>query len=142
METNRRKLLIAGSSAIAVTLSGCSGGESREQVIDNRAEINEDEYKYWSFSLDESATVEYEFTVRNGPEMDVFILEDSEFREFENENRFRGHASSGTGGSNSVTLNAGDYKFVVDNTNAGNVSPPTNFNDDVAEIEVQAYLSN
>lgn len=142
MAINRRKLLLAGSSAIAVTLSGCSGSGSREQVVDNRAEINEDEYKYWSFSLDESATVEYEFTVRNGPDMDVFVLKESEFREFEAGNRFRGHASSGTGGSNSVNLNAGDYKFVVDNTNAGNVSPPTNFDDDVAEIEVDVYLSD
>lgn len=141
MAINRRQLMIAGSSAIAVTLAGCSGGSSREQVIDNRAKINEDEYKYWSFSLDENATVEYEFTVRNGPEMEIFVLKESEFQEFEDGNRFRGHSSSGTGGSNSVTLDAGDYEFVVDNTNAGNVSPPTNFDDDVVEVEVDAYLS-
>lgn len=142
MEINRRQLVIAGSSAISVALAGCSGGGSREQIIDNRAEINEDGYKYWSFSLEDSATIEYEFTVRSGPEMEVFVLEDSEFREYEAGNRFRGHSSSGTGGSNSVTLNAGDYKLVVDNTNTGDVSPPTNFDDDVAEIEIEVYLED
>ncbi len=146
---SRRSIMRAGVCGSATLLAGCTssssdgsgGGSTREQVIDSREEINEDGYQYFSFDLNRQATFEYEFTVRSGPEIDVFLMDDQEFDEYQGGNRFRVFSGKvGTGGRDTLTLDENSYRLVVDNTNAGEVAPPTNFDDDVVEVEVAAWV--
>lgn len=123
------------------TGDGGGGGSNRQQIIDSREEVAEDEYQYFTFDLNRQATLEYEFYVRNGPEVEVFVMDDQEFDEYQGRNRFRTYSQEGgTSGSDTLTLAEDSYRLVVDNTDGGNVQPPTNFDDDVAEVEVKAWV--
>jgi hypothetical protein len=141
------------SVSIGVAVAGCSGspvedgesdgggGTNRERIVNNREEVAEDEYIRFSFDLNREATLDYEFVVRNGPDIEIFIMDDAEFDEFQAGNRFQVYSDSGgASGSDIVTLQEDSYRLVVDNTSAGSIEPPTNFDDDVAEVEVDAWV--
>lgn len=114
---------------------------TREQLTDDRHSVNEDEWYRIAFDLNRQATLEYEFFVRDGPAIDVFVMNDLEYEEYQAGNRFQVFSSdNGTSGSDSVTLGEGTYRLVIDNTGAGSESPPTNFDDDVADVEVEATV--
>ena len=153
----RRAVVSAGVAALGLTLAGCTGstsgdrnggdtgdgeegGRSREEIIDDRIEVEEDGYRYVSFDLRRDAELHYEYTVREGPAIEVFVVTDDEFDEFQAGNRFRGYSASGVGGGDSVSLPADSYRFVVDNTNAGDVRPPSNLDDDIVVVEVTATV--
>jgi len=151
-ERSRRWLLGAAGTAV-VALAGCSQNDEnsdlgdndeqenqREEIVDSRRSIREDEYYSYQFDLNRQADLEYEFTVRDGPEIDVAVMTAGEFSEYESGNRSRGQFLSGTGGSDVITLSEGSYYFVLDNTNALQVDPPANLNDDVADVEYSAYV--
>lgn len=141
-----------GSTSSGGSTSGGSSGGSdgssnggsttqTRQLVDDRREVSEDEYYRWSFDLNSQATLEYSFTVRDGPDIDVFVLDDQEMDEFQGGNRFRAYSSeNGISGSDSVTLSPDSYRLVIDNTSAGNEAPPTNFDDDVADVEIEATI--
>lgn len=163
MRSRRRFLAVlagTGSAAVAGCLdqlqddedeTGTTGGNNpnptsepeptRREVVDARRTISEDEYLSWSFELNRTATVSFDYTVRQGPDIDVFVADDREYAEFEAGNRFQVFArSTGVSGRDSATVSVGTYHLVIDNTNRGWASPPTNFNDDYAEVEITADI--
>lgn len=114
---------------------------TREEVMDTRTTISEDGYHYWGYELNRQAELSFSYTVRSGPEIDVFVVSESELSEYEDNNRFRSYLSSdGISGSESGVLSSGRYYIIVDNTNAGSVSPPTNLNDDEVDVEIEAHV--
>lgn len=126
--------------------SGSSSGGGRstpepQELLDRTFRVAEDDHRGTRFTLNYDVRLELEFTVRSGPEVEIFVMEDDEYSQFRNDNRFYAEQYSGVNGRGSVNLSsAKDWAFVVDNSNAGSVSPPTNFDDDVAEVEVSATL--
>lgn len=111
--------------------------ESKSETI----EVNEDDYQYYKFEFGQPTTLKYDFIVRDGPEIDAILVSDSEFDQFQGGNRYE-YSTTGsaldTGGDEvEVDLSAGEYVLIFDNTSAGEAAPPTNFDDDVAEIELE-----
>lgn len=110
-----------------------------ETLIDKRRTIDEDGNWRVSWNLNRQVTLTYDFTVRSGPEVEVFVLDTREFDEYQAGNRFRPLVhTTGISGSGEVTLEEGEYRLVVDNTDAGEVQPPTNFDDDPVDVELYA----
>jgi hypothetical protein len=153
-QQTRRKFLIGGGMSTAVVLAGCSGGDSPDddgggnggngnqqqnpwqELKNTEVEVQEDEYQSWSWNAEQTAEIRWEHTVRSGPEVEIFMMESTEFDEFQAGNRFYSvNDESGTSSSDTFTAESGNYRFVIDNTDAGRVSPPTNFDDDIAEVE-------
>jgi hypothetical protein len=109
------------------------------EIRDTRR-VPEDEWYRWEFEFTQATKVSYEFTVRDGPAIDVLFMEPDEYRYFSDGDRARylgdlSHIDAEAGGA-SEFVEAGTYYFVLDNTDWG-TAPPTNFDDDVAEIEVE-----
>jgi|GEM_PF-1379718 hypothetical protein len=144
-----RRTVLCSTVAATVGLAGCSSdgdsstsggsGETNpwEEILNTRETIQEDAYNSWSWSTEERTELRWEFTVRDGPEVELFVLEPGEFDEYEAENRFYTvESASGTSGSSTFTVESGSYRFVLDNTDSGNVQPPTNLVDDAVEVEL------
>ena len=153
MKLSRRSFL-GGTVALTTALSGClnnmadtvaNNGNRNEQeplpIADSTEEVEEDYYVFWDFSVEGSGTLEYDFIVREGPDVDVIVLASDEFDHFEANHRFQYlDSSSGASDIGSVTLSSGDYVLMVDNTTTGEVSPPSNLNNDTATVEIEASL--
>ena len=109
-------------------------------VVDRTTTILEDEYETWNVSLSEESEVGVRFTVRDGPAIDFVFTTQSEFEQFEEGNRFRYNSSlsflDSAGGQNQTLLPAGSYVLLVDNTEAIEASPPQNYDEDPAEVEL------
>jgi hypothetical protein len=114
---------------------------SAEYVVDDRVVVREDRYRNWSFTLDRTVEAALRMTVREGPAIDLVLTTADEFEAFESENRFQYNTElsllDSTGGrSTADELPAGDYVLIADNTEAIEAEPPTNFDEDPADIEV------
>lgn len=132
-----------GDSTSSVSGDSSSDGTTREELVNDRRNVPEDEYYQWQFDVNQAATFDFQFTVREGPEVDVFVLPEDEYNSFTSNERFRvASRSSGTAGSDTAALNEGTFYLVLDNTNAGWVSPPTNFDDDIADVEIEATIES
>lgn len=108
-----------------------------QTVLDTREQVQEDMYQTWRWSPNTAVESKWEFTVRDGPDIEMFLMEPEEFEEYQAENRFYVMESeSGIEGDNQFRIEAGEYRLVLDNTNAGELSPPTNLSDDVADVEI------
>ncbi|WP_141212564.1 hypothetical protein [Halorubrum sp. Hd13] len=149
-EIFRREILSGGVAIVSAGLAGCSssgnGGSGDggvepnpwTEVLDDRITLNEDGYQTWSWDIDESTEISWEMTVRSGPDIDFFVMESTEFDEYQANNRFKTYVDGyGVSDSGNGVLPEGNYRFVLDNTTAGNVEPPTNFDDDVADVELR-----
>lgn len=116
-------------------------GETNRGAID----VAEDEWYRWSFDYSEETHIEYEILVRDGPVVDVILFDENEYTYYENGDRAKYYSGlsdlNTTNAMASGWVGAGSYRLVVDNTNYGDARPPTNFDDDVAEIEYTLTVS-
>ena len=161
MQQTRRALL--ASTGVAL-LSGClstdgNGGDGGDgagegdgstptpeptpeptTVVDRTTTILEDEYETWDVSLSEESEVAVGFTVRDGPAVDVVFTTQSEFEQFQAGNRFRTNPDlsflNSAGDQSQTSVSAGSYVLLVDNTEGIDASPPQNFDEDPAEVEL------
>lgn len=107
----------------------------------DRVEVEEDSWTYWEMEFNEPTEIGYEFIVRDGPDADLIMFEESEFSHYEEMERaeYLGSASS-MNTSNAdverVSVPAGSYRLVIDNSNWGEAQPPTNLDDDVVTAEL------
>lgn len=117
----------------------------RVTTISDERNIEEDGYYYYSINFAQSTTIEYEFVVRQGTEIDVILFDESEFSHYENGERSRYYtglsALNSVGDSATGQVGTGSYRLVFDNTNYGEAAPPTNFDNDVVNVEfsIEAY---
>ncbi|MCD2199075.1 hypothetical protein LPA44_04070 [Halobacterium sp. KA-4] len=114
----------------------------KEDWIDENTNILEDQYYQFSWEWEESWEIEYEFVVRDGPAVDVFIAADSEFTHYEEGERFKyfGDTLDSAGGSDTVRLDPGSYHLVIDNSELVEAQPPSNFDEDPAQVEIKATV--
>lgn len=101
--------------------------------------IQEDEWYYYNLSFSQSGTVEYDFVVREGPAIDVIVMDESEYQYFGGEQRWEYYpgvsALDSTGENVSGSVSSGSYRLIFDNSSEGNAAPPANFSNDVATVE-------
>ncbi|MEE6209386.1 hypothetical protein U3A55_04310 [Salarchaeum sp. III] len=143
----------------ATALAGCStgtddtnnaggggGGGEREQIdsLNRNYTVTEDSWKGSELALPNGGTIEYEGIVRNGPAVDFYVMTSGEYSHFQNQERFQYLTGVSAPDTTSVevsgSVQSGDYVFIVDNSNMGAASPPTNFNDDAVDVEVELTL--
>jgi len=108
-------------------------------------QVPEDSWYAEEFGLTETATLFFEFVVRSGPAIDVFLLDESEYDQLRAENRFRiytgGSVLDAKSGNATITLSPGSYYVIFDNTSAGEAQPPANLANDIAEVEYRMVLA-
>lgn len=106
----------------------------------DRIEIGEDEWYRWNFNFSQTTEIQYDLIVREGPNIDAIWFSPSEYEYYKNEQRAEYQSPSALDTASAevgpVTVSAGEYYFVLDNTNWGGAAPPTNFDDDVAVVEI------
>jgi len=106
--------------------------------------VQEDAYKGREFEFPSEGRIEYSATVRTGPAVDFYVMEQSEVTYLANQERFqyieKASQPDATGAEVTADLPSGNYSMVIDNTNAGEAQPPTNFDDDIAEVDFSMTL--
>lgn len=117
---------------------------SREvELLNDMRNIPEDEWIAWEYEFDGETELTYEFTVREGPAIDVIFVTSEEYEHLDDGDRYRyipdGSVMDSAGGSETIMPPEDTYRLVVDNTAAGEAAPPTNFDDDIARVEIEAY---
>lgn len=150
--TTRRRVL-AVSAALTAGLAGCSGGQSdddgdsstttadeqTETIVDDTLTIAGGEYESWEFSG--PGAVEYDFSVTDGPAVDVYVLSAHNFDFYRDGESIQPEAESedSSGDQGSTVLGSGDFVVLVDNTDAVGASPPED--DATADVEVEATVT-
>lgn len=113
-----------------------AGGE----LVNDERTIGEDEWYVWEYEFEEEIWLSTEFTVREGPPIDMMWFTESEYSYYEDQERATpvsgGYEMDAAGGANEVTLPAGTYRLVLDNTEWGQAAPPTNFDEDPATVSI------
>ncbi len=108
-------------------------------------DLNEDYYQYLQFSPSQPATLSYEAEVQGDLRIDVILTDETNFQYFEDETDWEYYPE----GSELDTLYASNemdigtdrtYYLIIDNTNQGRAAPPTNFDNDRVEVDVQYEL--
>lgn len=150
MQLNRRTF-VGGAVALAGSLAGCSAldsvdndssggglGGGMETVVDDTEVVEEDQYLSYDFDFDSDRTMEYEFIVRDGPNIDVFVAETEEYNHYTQGEAFEyyGDSLDTSTATETIDLAAGEYKIVLDNTDYVEAQPPTNFDGDPAEVDI------
>jgi len=145
---NRRKFISAIVALGSTAVAGCSGdnnggvddGGQEETLIDDRVEVSEDGYHYWELPINSATTVSHDIIVREGPNIDFLVFEPSEFEHYKDQENARilSEASERDMGNyqDSADYPEGEYRVVIDNTEFSEAEPPSNLDDDVADVEI------
>lgn len=164
---SRRKWLTAVGCSIPTTLAGCTssdddgndgndggdgddsaandgGGRETIDTFSDAYTIREDAYKGINFEVEQDSTIEWDAIVRTEFAVDIIVLTQAELAHFENEERFE-YLSDATrldtvGADVSATVPEGEYALIVDNSDMGEATPPTNLDDDLADVEIEGGL--
>ncbi|MBW3582258.1 MAG: hypothetical protein KY455_04070 [Euryarchaeota archaeon] len=122
--------------AMLFALSGCMGPQALRD--DGRVVLAEDQYYRSGFEIGRTATLSIQVEVYSGPNVDVFVMDQLNFQQFENGNDIIHFSSCGgvaaQGFQRSCTLSAGTYFIVLDNSDRGSTAPPFNGIDDPADV--------
>lgn len=131
--------LLVWLSVLGMVLSGCAGGTDGGAGFsdEGRTVIAEDQHYNTGFEATSTVTLEIGVDVHSGPNIDVIVLDDVNYRQYRRGNDFVHYESCGgvaaQGFQQSCRLDSGTYHVVLDNTNAGATAPPTNAVDDGAD---------
>jgi hypothetical protein len=121
-------------------------------VLNTVVKAEEDHYAGHTVRIGAHSKVSVDVTYINGPQVEVYVLTQAGYKEFDAAagalfggefHRFEelsGRVSSKTSLHKSGKLSPGDYVILIDNSDFGDVSPPANFNNDVAEVRVQVTV--
>ncbi|MFC7073573.1 hypothetical protein ACFQJ7_15780 [Halovenus rubra] len=108
-------------------------------------DLNEDYYQYLQFSPRQAATLSYNARVQNDIRIDVILMDSANFRYFEDGTEWEyypaGSELDTLSANNEVQLSGDtEYCLVIDNTNKGRTSPPTNFDNDRVDVTLDYEL--
>jgi len=81
------------------------------------------EYFYWQWSQDDLIDLQWSIEVTEGSAIDVIVMDEHEFSNFEDGDSYE-YYTAGTdletkAASKTITLGAGDYRFILSNVDAG-----------------------
>lgn len=106
--------------------------------------IEEDNWKGRELRFTSEGRLEYEGIVRDGPAVDFYLMDADEYEHFENGERFQYLTATSrqdtTGADVSATVPAGNYVFLVDNSEMGEAAPPSDFDNNIASVEVSLTM--
>lgn len=112
---------------------------------DDTLSVAANNFRGWEFPIDppsqpeESLTLEYETVVREGPAVDVLVLDADEYQHYRDGYDFLYRTADSElatrHASKTATLEPATYAFVVDNTQAGEASPRDLTDDATVSVE-------
>jgi hypothetical protein len=117
---------------------------TRLLTIDESLVLEQRNWHQWYFAFDEPASIDYTVEVVEGPELDVIVMSEESYAEFNRANLpeyYSGASALDTDGE-SVTaeLPAGEHRLVVDNTQVGEAEPERRLQLDIAQVEFSAEV--
>ena len=131
----------AAPPALAPALPPAAAPTGPGEITSKTYRIKEDQYQMISFDLYRSAAVAVEFTVRSGPAIDQYVVQDADLEAYKKGQAFAYFEAISVerakSGSRTTHLQAGRYTVILDNSNMGKASPPSNFSDDVVTVDVR-----
>jgi len=107
-------------------------------------DVHEDECYSWKLTISGAYStdckLEYTIVVRDGPAIDVFVMDEDEYYHYINGETFLFYTAASVENTYYASISwyipgDGTYYIVVDNTDAGEAQPPWNGVDDVARVE-------
>jgi hypothetical protein len=134
-------LMLMILASISIVMVPSAKAETDVQII------NEDEYYYLEFELASDEQLTFSINVVDGPNIDVFLMNSTEFANYVAGNEFYvfvDGSADDVGSFESRITGEGTYFLVIDNTDAGVAYPPYNgINDPVTfEITYQQDISD
>lgn len=129
MLEGKRSLPLILLLGAVVLLAGCT--DPTDQVLaedSGTAQIEAGQARNFELNAEGDISLEYEASVSQGPDIDVFVLDSQNYERYQNAEDFEYHpcSSLGTGsGSGTCDLVAGAWHLVLDNTDQGEASPAT-----------------
>ncbi len=129
MSAGKRSLGLVLLLSVITMLAGCSnpvGGPLAEES--GTAQVEPGDARTFGLEAQGAIRFEYQAAVAQGPDIDVFILDDQNYQRYQSGEDFTYFecSSLGTGSaSGTCELPAGTYHMVLDNTERGEASPAT-----------------
>ncbi|WP_459192698.1 hypothetical protein [Halosimplex sp. J119] len=157
MVRTRRAVLGMGAASLAA-LAGCNGGSGSDggdgngdgngggggnsgpfpdhtdvtdifYEKDETIEIPAGSFTSYSIDFENGGALKYDFTVTDGPAIDVLMIGDGEFDYFKDGHEVNYNAAhsvqDGSDGSSSSGISSGSYRLIFDNSEMGKAKPPT-----------------
>lgn len=129
----------------AIALAGCTnggGGGGSGTISDSGSvSIDEDNHVSFSFEANSPVTVSYTVEVTEGPNIDVFVMDNLNYQSYSGGGSFTHQQACDDQASsyaqNSCDLGEDRWHIVIDNTNRGGAQPPTNGVNDPAHVDYQ-----
>jgi len=108
-------------------------------------DINEDYYQYLRFSPSQPATLSYDVDVQGDIRIDVILTDGTNFQYFEDgtdwEYYGEGSELDTIRASNEINLGTDrTYYLIMDNTSEGQAAPPTDFDNNRVEVDIEYEL--
>lgn len=144
----RREVLVGGGASMIV-LAGCTsngGTQQQEELVSGTYDIEAGDHRSWKFSAQANVMLEYSFTVLDGPPVDVIVMREYGYTDYTEDTEFAYYIDGSTMAAESKSVEVGlggenIYYLVVDNTAKGEAAPPTEGENAVAEVEIQAEVN-
>jgi len=120
--------------------------EPNHRSVDTTFRLEEDEYQDFTVEATGQTTLTYDLIVRRGPAVDVILFTEEEYRAFQSRYRAR-HAGEVSRfhqtniRDNRITISAGTYRLVVNNTDWSRAVPSPDEPYDVLEGECMVDFS-
>ena len=120
--------------------------EPNRRSVDTTFRLEENEYEDYTIEATGQTTLTYDLIVRRGPAVDVILFTEEEYRAFQSRHRAR-HAGEVSRfhqtniRDNRITISAGTYRLVVNNTDWSRAVPSPDEPYDVLEGECMVDFS-
>lgn len=112
--------------------------------IDESLVLEQRNWHQWYFSFDEPASIDYTVEVKEGPELDVILMSEESYAEFNRANLPEHYSEASAldtdGTSVTAELPAGEHRLVVDNTQVGKAEPERRLQLDIAQVDFSAEV--
>ena len=141
MKTSLLVVILLSATSIMPGCLDSLRGDSEDILCETSKVVQEDSYFGCEFTLYSDYTISIELTHDDGPLIDLYTMNEINYRDFQDCDEFYYYADlsdPGTrGASESGTLGEGTYYIVVDNSDCGDTQPPSNGVDDSAYVSVR-----
>jgi len=110
-------------------------------LIDKQIQVQEDQYYYAELDFKKTTKLTVSYEMVSGPHIDVYVLDAYNLNRYEDNMKFSYYNDLSTFGldkaERSATLNKGEYRLLIDNSDSGAVSPPMNAKNDIATLDLK-----
>ena len=130
--------VLGGLVVVGWMFNAATGSGEDDWNEEGAVAIDEDRFVNFAFEALEPLQFNGEFRVSSGPNLEIFVMDEVNFQSFQQGASFVHQsqcARTGLASTWSCQLPKGVWYVVIDNTNAGNESPPFDAQNNMAVVE-------